>query len=257
KESFVTWDNFKYMFNGRNSLYGVNWGNPRAEVPEILKRVCLRRQRKDVLPDLPEKTYNNIQVELDLVKDREAIQVANEIEEAIVKNGISDEDLLKGEGIEFETMARARRLLATAKIDSMLEMIEEYEEAEQPVVVFSAHRDPVEVFRNREGWAIINGDTTPENRTKIENDFQSGKLKGVACTIKAGGVSITLTNAHIAIFTDLEWTPALNLQAEDRICRIGQTRGVIVNKLVVNHPLDNRIANILAKKQNLISKSGL
>lgn len=256
-EAFTSWHNFKYLFNGRSTSFGVEWGNPRPEVPEMLKRVCLRRRRIEVLPDLPEKTYNSIEVDLDLVKNQEAIEVADEIENAIVNNGISDEDLLKGNGIEFETIARARRLLASAKIDAMLEMIGEYEESDQPVVVFSAHRDPVEAFKNRAGWAIITGDTTPENRTKIENDFQAGKLKGVACTIKAGGVSITLTNAHIAIFTDLEWTPALNLQAEDRICRIGQTRGVIINKLIVNHPLDNRIAAILARKQDLISKTGL
>lgn len=256
-ESFGSFNNFKMHFNAYNGRYGIVWGMPSPEVPNLLKKVCLRRTRREVLPDLPVKTYNEIPVELDLVKDREAIQVADMIENEIEKNGLSDEDLLKSNGILFETMSKVRRLLATAKIDSMLELVEEYEENEQPLVVFSAHRDPIDALSKREGWAVITGDTSPDKRTQIENLFQNGKLKGIACTIKAGGVAITLTHAHIALFVDLEWTPALNSQAEDRICRIGQDRGVIINRMVTNHALDIRINNLLFKKQMLIEKSGL
>jgi hypothetical protein len=122
-------------------------------------------------------------------------------------------------------------------------------------VVFSAHRACVDVLETREGWATITGDTPPARRTEIENDFQTGKFIGLACTIKAGGVAITLTRASQAIFVDLEWTPALNSQAEDRICRIGQSRGCVITRMVADHPLDQRLTDILSRKRQIVESS--
>ena len=87
------------------------------------------------------------------------------------------------------------------------------------------------------------------------DDFQGGRLKGVALTIQAGGIGLTLTHAHQAVFVDLMWTPALNKQAEDRLCRIGQTRGVIITTLVGTHDLDARVAEKLRIKQAIIESS--
>ncbi|MEC8017517.1 MAG: C-terminal helicase domain-containing protein, partial [Actinomycetota bacterium] len=78
-------------------------------------------------------------------------------------------------------------------------------------------------------------------------------LKGIACTIKAGGTGITLTRASKMIFCDLEWNPALNLQAEDRICRIGQTAtNLQYIRLVSDHPMDLHVLNLLDEKTALI-----
>jgi hypothetical protein len=57
------------------------------------------------------------------------------------------------------------------------------------------------------------------------------------------------------VFVDLDWTPALNLQAEDRIWRIGTKRAVLIQRLVADHALDERIAKLLADKQNLVSST--
>jgi len=99
------------------------------------------------------------------------------------------------------------------------------------------------------------GGTPNDERTSIEESFQRGELLGIAATIQAGGVAITLTRSHHALFTDLEWTPALNAQAEDRICRIGQTNGCIITRLQANHVLDERINELLSQKQTLITSS--
>src|SRR5262249_49653534 len=130
--------------------------------------------------------------------------------------------------VPFTMLSAARAALASAKIPPLMELVEQYEEQEEPVVVFSAYRAPIDFLKAREGWAVITGDTSPNQRTEIENDFQAGKLKGVACTIKAGGVAITLTRACHVIMSDLEWTPSLNDQAAYRVIRIGQTRGCVI-----------------------------
>lgn len=267
REAFGSWNGFIRAFNGVKGRFGYEFGKPTAEVPEMLRKVSLRRKKTDVLKDLPAKIYEERAAELP--KDaKKACDAALEALDALV--GITPEardeaveaaakaanEMAKGRRkTPFEKISEIRALLASAKIPTMLEIIEEHEEAEEPLVVFSAHRMPIDLLAKREGWAVITGDTSAEERTRIETDFQAKKLRGVGCTIKAGGVAITLTRASRALFVDQEWTPALNQQAEDRIYRIGQTRGVVIIQLIGDHVLDERIAELIGKKTTLIDTS--
>jgi hypothetical protein len=219
------------------------------EVAERLQPLMLRRMKTEVLTDLPAKRYKDITVASSALKSATRKQL-----EAVLKKWdkvTGRPDVLP----PFELLSEARAILASAKIPCLLDLVEEYEEAEEPLVVFSAHRAPVLAFADRPGWAIITGDTSPAERTEIEDAFQRGELKGVAATIQAGGVAITLTHASNAIFVDLDWTPALNAQAEDRIYRIGQKRGVLITRLVAEHAIDERLAVLLSAKQDLIDAS--
>jgi SNF2 family DNA or RNA helicase len=78
--------------------------------------------------------------------------------------------------------------------------------------------------------------------------FQAGELLGVAGTIGAMGVGVTMTRAAQVLFVDLSWTPADNAQARDRAHRHGQERPVNVIRLVASHAIDQRIAQVLAEK---------
>lgn len=225
----------------------------RPEVAVTLKKIMLRRMKEEVLADLPPKTRQDIPVDLDNATKR----LCDEALRAVEQRGMTIEEAVElatgAGGLGFEEVSRARAALATAKLDALLNLVESYEEAGEPLVVFSAHRAPIDALATREGWAVITGDTSAEARTEIENRFQRGELLGVGATIKAGGVAITLTRASHAVFVDLDWTPALNLQAEDRIWRIGAKRAVLIQRLVAEHALDERIAKLLADKQNLVS----
>jgi hypothetical protein len=90
----------------------------------------------------------------------------------------------------FEKMSAVREALSRAKIPALLELVESYEEAEEPLVVFSDHLAPVEEVGNRDGWAAITGDTPPAQRAGIVQAFQAGDLKGLALTIAAGGLGL-------------------------------------------------------------------
>jgi SNF2 family DNA or RNA helicase len=251
QQAFGSWNQFVKLFNGMPAHWGgFDWGTPEAEVSDRIRRVCMRRLRTDVLPELPVKTWRRLDVEV----NEKALRACDKVlkEYGGIKKILH---LIENEGLKFETMSSVRHALAVAKIPSLLSLIEQYEEQEEPLVVFSAHRAVVEELSKREGWAVILGGVKAEDRTRIEDDFQAGKLKGIAATIAAGGVGITLTRSHNAIFTDLEWTPALNAQAEDRICRIGQTRGCIITILQAEHELDERITELLMRKQRLITET--
>lgn len=252
-ECFGGWKNFARIFQGtKNGFGGWTWGTPESEeVAARLSRVMLRRVKSQVLKDLPLKRWVSIDVDLD-----DATKAL--CDEAL--GGVADleavmEAIEEGKTLDFHTMSKARAALAMAKIPAMLEVVESYEEQGEPLVVFSAHRAPIDLLGKRAGWAAISGDTSAERRTEIEAAFQAGKLKGVACTIKAGGVAITLTRAAHELFVDKEWTPSLNDQAQDRCYRIGQTRGVLVTTLVGDHPLDARVDELLAEKSRIITAS--
>jgi len=253
KETFGSHRNFMDLFKGtRMGWEGYHWGTPDPNVKKLLRKFMLRRQRKDVLPDLPDKTHDTIKVNgLTDEVIKECDEVVGYLESTL---GGSIEDLTLQDLMDFgfEKMSRARMLLASAKVPSMLEIVENYEEQDEPLVVFSAHRVPVEVLGEREGWESITGGVSQEKRTQVIEKFQAGELKGIALTIAAGGTGITLTRSHTALFVDLAWTPAANDQAEDRICRIGQDKGCNIHLLVAEHPLDERVAEILGYKKHII-----
>lgn len=247
---FSSFREFAELMGGYKGRFGYVWeGEPDPIVAERLLPIMLRRIKTEVLTDLPPKSYKDIIVGSGALKKATQKQLDEVLEKWDRVTGRPD--VLP----PFEMLSEARAILAAAKIPCLMEMVEEYEEAEEPLVVFSAHRAPIDLFDDREGWATITGDTPPHRRTEIEESFQRGELKGVAATIKAGGVAITLTHASNAIFIDQDWTPALNSQAEDRIFRIGQRFPVLITRLIANHALDQRLAVILQDKQRLIGST--
>ena len=245
QEAFGSYDGFFTLMGGKKVKYGTEWGTPSPMVGPRLARVTLRRKRAEVLPQLPGKTYRDIDVEV-------TAKVLKKIPDAPPEWETLD---AKSDLPSFTGYSAARMALAEAKIPAMLELVESFEEQGEKLVVFSAHLGPINELARRPGWAIITGDTAPALRTEIEEKFQRGELKGLGATIQAGGVGITLTAASHALFVDQAFTPALNAQAEDRICRIGQTRGCVITRLVADCKLDRAIHGLITRKQFLISAS--
>lgn len=256
KEAYGAWPNFVRVFRGFHNGWGLEWGSPLPEAAELLKRVMLRRRIEDVLPDLPGKTVSEIWVEI----DRKTRTLCDKAQAALKGAGVDLDQAVEDASAlhkapAFAEVSAARAALATAKIPALLELVERYEEEGEPLVVFSAHRAPVDAMVGREGWAVITGDTPAADRTTAVEDFQAGRLKGIAGTIQAMGTGLTLTHSRTAVFVDLLWTPELNRQAEDRIHRIGQTRGQTIVLLLADHPMDSRVTAICRGKEQLVAAS--
>jgi len=244
QEVFRNWTHFVDLFCGKRRRYGgYEWGKPKEIVPELLRRVMLRRRRTDVLPELPEKTYSTVVCDLN-----------GELRARL--DGLWDKwqkELTAGVLPRFEEFSEVRAQLAADRITVLENVVAECEEQDVPVVVFSAHVEPVRVAGRRDGWAYIDGSTPDAERQRIVEQFQGGQLKGVALSIRAGGVGLTLTRAWKAVFVDLDWTPAANMQAEDRLCRIGQENPhVEIVHIVSDHPLDQRVMELLTAKTTII-----
>ncbi|GIW54989.1 MAG: hypothetical protein KatS3mg082_1393 [Nitrospiraceae bacterium] len=256
------WRLFKQMFNLQRGRFGLYESGPLSdaqseEIKRVLSPVMLRRTRQQVLPDLP-PVRHELRVVGEL--DDPARLAVEELVAWLEQHGKTVDDLVDlttsvKTSIPFDLIARMRAAVAASKIPDLREVVKEFEEADEPLVVFSAHKAPIEVLGQREGWAIITGDTPPTRRAEIVDRFQSGDLKGVGITIAAGGVGLTLTKAANVVFVDRSWTPANNDQAMSRVVRIGQTRGVRVITLVADHPIDHRVNEILIAKEELIRKA--
>jgi SWI/SNF-related matrix-associated actin-dependent regulator 1 of chromatin subfamily A len=254
RDTFGTMDRFASMWGARNGRYSREWPTEAPPIiGETLRRVMLRRDRNEVLPDLPPKVHqvvvcNEMGEELAAGLDRayeEWLKAEREI---------YGEELEKPRGLPpFQAFSSIRADLAASRIPAMLEFVEECEEQEVPLVVFSAHKAPINELKNKEGWEIITGDVSASKRQDIIDRFQRGELKGVGCTIGAGGVGVTLTRASTVLFVDLDWVPANNSQAEDRLCRIGQLANkVLVVRMVSDHVLDRHILALLSEKMRMI-----
>ncbi len=256
EEAFGSWPRFLRLFDARKGYFGgYEWGMPAPEVPGLLAKVCLRRRRMDVLPELPPKRYQDILVN---GIDKATRTMCDDVLEMLRGCGIElseaalEVDLRIPEDV-MRRISAARTALSAAKIPALLELVESYEEAEEPLIVFSPHRAAIDLVAARPGWLTITGDTPDERRAEVAAAFQSGTHRGLAGTIQAAGTGLTLTKAAHVVFVSLDWTPALNQQAEDRLCRIGQHRGVLVQRLVADHELDRRVHGLLVRKQQLIN----
>lgn len=243
---------FVRLFGGESLPNGgLWWGQPRPEARGALSRCLLHKKKKDVLAWLPPVSREEVRVELDSDKAR---RLCDRFLAELEARGLSPDSLLEaprvlGEKLVFEL----RRELALAKIPQALELVELAEEQGERMIVFSAHRAPVEAVAAREGWALITGDTSAAERTRICSDFRAGTLKGVACTIRAGRLAIDLSGATTVLFIDREWNPADNLQAEERASGPRQTEPVLIRNLVADHRVDRRLCFLLESKQRLIN----
>lgn len=275
-EAFGTYEEFMRVFNGRRGVWGIEWGplgdadeyiedddgnvtfvKDRREAVERLASVALGRRKDVVAKELPSKVFETLSVPV----QGKGLAALKAFERMAAKHGFFFQgdaivdgegkavtlDKLTGDKIVFEAISAMRAAVAAAKIPALVNLVEDYEENDEPLVVFSAHLAPVETLGAREGWAVITGGMSAKAKTGVVRRFQAGELRGLACT-NAAIEGITLTHASHMVFVDRFWTPGLNSQAEDRIHRIGQSRTCFYTDLVADHPVDELVLDLLRTK---------
>ena len=235
----------------------LDWDNkfspPHPCIKERLKKVMLKRTRAEVFPQMPPKIreYQSVVIpkqlnaEMDKLWSKLAPYRLDTLEDFFAA--------LMAEG-GIEVFSKIKTAVAAAKIPYLLEIVEEMEDLDEPLVVCSAHLAPVQAIGTRPGWAIIDGSVSGDKRGQIEDDFREGRLKGVALTIKAGGVGISLTRAHRMIINDLEWSPGLMDQCEDRLRPHLQEQSCVYTYLRDKHPMTSHMLHLLNAKRKLIGE---
>ena len=226
---------------------------PHPCVKERLTKVMLRRLRRDVFPQMPNKIRQDISVPIPEDLGAQMSELWSRLQQHSLDTMEEFFAALRAEG-GIEVFSIIRAALASAKIPTLLELAESYELQDEPVCVASCYRAPIEVLGKREGWGVIHGDISGKNRGLVEDDFTAGKLKGVGFTMQAGGVGISLTRAHHMVINDLPWSPELINQSEDRLRPHLQTEPCYYVYLVGRHPMEEHVAQLLRAKARLISR---
>jgi len=230
-----------------------------------LEPIMIRREKKDILLDLPDKTYQNIFVELDK-KQRKIYEEMKE--DFIVKLKENKEikaptiiaQIVRLKQIAVHTslvLPEYDKTLPGIKLEVLFELIESLN---KKVVIFSQFAKAINIIENKlikKGlkFAKITGEVNPKQRAEEINKFQTDdNCKIFIGTIQAGGQGITLTAADTVIFLDKLWTPAYNEQAEDRLHRIGQKKNVTVVNLIAKNTIEDTIERILENKKMTINE---
>ena len=242
------WD-FAELWGVQRGRFGLEW-NPKkikTGAQDGFDACSFGRKRIDVLKDLPPKRWRTLFVKVPYSCGRldkgalDEVRMCSDAPNAIER--------LKALG----KLARARKEIALGKCVAAIKLIDDIiEGGGAPLVVFSAHKDPISYLGERSGWERITGGVSPKERTRIVKAFQAGELEGIAGTIGAMGTGLTLTRSHRMIFIDLDWSPAINAQAEDRINRIGQANACEYIRLVADCEVDKIIHAAITRKDQMI-----
>ena len=211
-----------------------------------LKKFTLRRVKKDVLNDLPKK-HKNIQF----------LEFNQKLKNQYLKELQKISKLAKDKKIGcFNNLLK---ICIENKFDRCNEIIDHYVKLDSKIVIFSFLVKPLENYLmsmtkdKRKSFLLLTGKVEKEERNLILKKFKDEKSEKKVLLISSflGSVGLTLTNANIAIFLSEYWNPSSNLQAEDRLLRIGQKKEVKIISLRVRNSIEDNLEVILKTKENI------
>ncbi|MFD1736959.1 DEAD/DEAH box helicase [Bacillus salitolerans] len=143
------------------------------------------------------------------------------------------------------------------KMKKLAEIAGQIQEQGESCIIFTQYIEMGNMIRSyleaeyKETVRFLHGGTSKVERDRIIEDFQAEKQKFLILSLKAGGTGLNLTAANHVIHYDRWWNPAVENQATDRAYRIGQTKFVHVHKLITSGTLEEKIDEMLEKKQQL------
>ena len=238
-----------------------------ARLRRRTRHFMLRRTKSQVAPELPPRTEDEIVVDLegeqrqlyDAELKRARAQLlgieTNRALDAVRFNVLASLLRLRQICCHPALIAEGHRNLPSAKLDALLERLEELRDEGQQVLVFSQFVELLLLIKERLESAgiahlLLTGQT--ENRAELVDKFQADRSQTVfLLSLKAAGAGLNLTAASYVILCDPWWNPAVEAQAIDRTHRIGQTRPVIAYRLVAADTVEQKILAMQREKAAL------
>lgn len=230
-----------------------------SNIPELRRKVgdaMLRREKKDIL-DLPEKMISTIPLGLDPDWQKKYDNAWNDYFDFLIEHPPENLDnILQAQ--HLVELQKLKQVCSLAKVDRVVEDALDILESE-PVVIFTQYTETLQriaegIKKGKHKVVTLAGENNSKEREQAVEDFQAGKVDAFVANIKAGGVGITLTRASKVLFADLEWSPTVHAQAEDRLHRIGQTGLVNAYYYIAKGTVEEDIQDLLAIKDEIIRK---
>ncbi|KAK5964804.1 SWI:SNF matrix associated [Trichostrongylus colubriformis] len=228
----------------------------------LTKRVMIRRLKKDVLADLPDKRREVVYLSGDKIDTRmDSLQKAKRAFE--MSSGAHAGDAKGGREDILEYYSITGMVKAAAVSWHILDNYFYPDAPKKKILIFAHHQivlDTIQTEVQKRGLKSIriDGQTSSKERGKLCQDFQEDPNVEVAIlSMTAAGVGITLTAASVVIFAELHWNPGTLLQAEDRAHRVGQKDSVFVQYLVASNTADDVIWPLIQKKLDVLGQVNL
>lgn len=232
------------------------------ELRTHLSYLMIRRLKEEVLTQLPSKRRQIIEISKDgmsadlRARLAEATRSIARIEDTYENDARALESALS---VAWQDMAALRHEVGLAKVDACLDLIHDAIESSGKVIVFAHHRDVIAALSDAlvdYMPAVIHGGIPVQARQEAVDRFQTDdRCRVFIGQIQAAGVGLTLTASSHVIFVELDWTPGIVSQAEDRVHRIGQKDSVLIQHVVLEGGFDARMVKALVRKQTVIEKA--
>jgi hypothetical protein len=253
----------------------------------VISMGIVRRKKKDVAADLPDKLVADLPVQLDDEFGRSIRQAERELGEQLaakyrrivaargdrgLEPGEIDEDIVrlvahneleesKASGTGGDNVFTMVRKIGQAKALLAADYAVQLQRSVGKVVFFAKHidvMDQAEAHFAASGirYVSIRGDQTTPARQQAIDDFNGDAGVGVAvCSLTAAGVGLNLQAASNVVLAELSWTAAEQTQAIDRVHRIGQDEPVTAWRIIAAHTIDTKIAELIDQKQGLAARA--
>ncbi len=231
---------------------------------KIIAPFILRRTKKEVLKELPEKIENNVVVQLSEGQKRLYLSYVRKAKKEISKFNKKTNNRMKILAIltKLRQICNSPSLFKEdyegeiAKIEVMKDLLPDIVENGHRLLVFSQFvgtLKEIEEELSNQGieYFYIDGGIKSSDRMDICKRFNKGEKQAVLISLKAGGTGLNLTGADIVIHYDPWWNIAVENQASDRAHRIGQENSVQVMKLVTEGTIEEKILKIQENKKIL------
>ena len=250
-----------YLYNKSKfkSIF-VNNDKNIIELKNLIKPFILRRTKKEVLTELPDKIEQKIIIDLEKEHKRAYKGYVNLITRKIKENNQDNITV-------FSYLTKLRQLCLSpelmvknyqgknSKLDVLINIIND--SSDEKILVFSQFTKVLEVIGKRLNeenisYSYLDGKTSAKDRVKLVEEFNTNNNKVFLISLKAGGTGLNLTSANIVVHFDPWWNPAVEDQASDRAHRIGQKNVVNVIKLIAKGTAEERVINLQETKKELI-----
>ena len=241
-----------------------------AKLKALINPFLLRRMKTDkrIIKDLPEKfeilDYAGLSKKQVVLYRRTVDETARLLQEVegMGRRGVVLSSIMKLKQIcnhpDQYLGQEAYSPSESGKFELLRDLCETIYEKRERVLVFTQFREITEdlrayletIFHAR--GAVIHGGIRPAERTRIVEKFQSEEyMPFIICSVKAAGTGLNLTRANHVIHFDRWWNPSVENQATDRAFRIGQTKNVMVHKLITRGTIEEKINTMIESKKEL------
>lgn len=237
----------------------------KATAPFILRRL---KTDRSIIKDLPDKLITNEYCRL----TKEQAAIYQQVVDTAMRE-IQESEGIKRKGLIFKLITSLKQICnhpahytkkgsaakeLSGKAEKTVELVEKIILAKEKVLVFTQYKEMGELLVEmigrelKEDVLFFHGGLSRVKRDQLVEDFQTGDRHPVlVVSLKAGGTGLNLTAATNVIHYDLWWNPAVEAQATDRTYRIGQTRKVIVYRLITLGTFEEKIDEMLSAKKEL------